>query len=390
MPHYSIISELYEPNERKIAQKIIDEFILDKIVPLLSEGKKPRNFVGIENNEIYKIKNEIANQPHFIEMDDALSKWRLPRMVLLEEVFGTNAQYVAKNFKAFNDLDRERKCFLPYTKHLLRVAFMVKAVGFDLNSNMPANFFGTLWALHDSDEELPFSVKDSNGEVYGLRRLPEYNRDYIPEIMIAAVLQVTNKSDLILNALDAKDYSLKTREGLEKGLTFIYKEGEYYFIKPDVEEMLTILANSKINSGRNSFYKDIKWEFYDKKFIRNLAMRAYADNNFSLLEGKGYDLFDNCVGRDSQDLDGRVKSIQKLGLLEAYGEENVRRGKLEGRDYRFFENKLVQFMNYAKYAAVDLGTDSIKEPLVHLDHLRSALICAGKLIDVHYTRENAL
>lgn len=389
MPSISVLTELYGRDNLQIVVEILLDFIDHKAFPYIDSGKKVRPLADITQSELYKKQKEAQSTFFYQNFEAHLNKWDLPEKEEIQDFFGEYTDIVLKNFKAFNDLKKTRSCDLPYTKHLLRNVVMAHVIGFDNNSGKPSNYYKTVWALHDSVEELVYSIRDEKGRMkYGLDKIPQFLDDFIPTEMQEDVLMVTNKSDLILKYLDSKNYSLRSKQEMMYGLNALLKSKKYDYLRSDVLKMKDILKKANIPSGRDAFFEDAKWEFYDKIFINDLGEQAYKTDHLALFEGKGIlDLFDNYVGRHARKLEDRRRSIQKMERWVRKSEKLLERARNEGRRYEFFERKVLEAMNHANYGAREMLINYLAQPMSNIDHLRSALVSIEQFKRILYVRD---
>ncbi|MFA6072762.1 MAG: hypothetical protein WC758_01470 [Candidatus Woesearchaeota archaeon] len=392
LPSQNYFEVLYGLEKIKFAQKKVDNFIEHEILPILSDGKSVRNLTDITKSEIFIKKNQMSARPLFREMDFELTNWRIPSAESFKELFGPYSEKVKLNFKTFNDLKKIRKCGLPYSKHLLRVAINADEIGFDNKSGKPEFYYRAIWGLHDSVEELPYSIKDSDKSlIYGLVNLKKFLLDFIPLEMHADIMMLTNKSDLIIKYLKAEGYPTSNESKLKTSLDSLKQEKGISYLFEDINKMSQVLSDGVYCTPGEDFFEAMKWACYEKIFINELGEEAYAKKHLALFEGKGIlDLFDNFTARQSTRLDERIRSILKIELWEKKAEEIVERAKINGESYPFFESKVVELMNQANYGALEMAINYISQPISTLDHLNAGLSSIKQMKGVLYTSKNAI
>jgi hypothetical protein len=395
-PNIAILRQLYgEGNLHHFVNKI-ENFMEENIQPYLNSGMDVRPLYNIEESELYIKKNQAHDMAFYkyavskLNPDEKIKKWGLLDKHQLDDFFLQYSDLAQKNLEMFQHLKKIRKCELPYVFHLIRCSTMAKAIGFDINSGKPDNYYTSLWFFHDSIEELLSSIHDSKGKIkYGLDSIPEFLNDFIPSEMHADIMMVSNKSDIILEHLYSHNYSMKSKHEMNMSLSSLLKRQKYSMVHETVAKMKDMLNSVEFDADPENFYKDAKWEFYKRLFIGDLAEQAYKKDHLALFEGKGVvDLFDNCVAVEAREPKDKRRSILKLKAWADKAEEIVLRAGTAGKKYPFFEGKILEGMNYANYAAWKLMVDFMAKDIIRSDHLDVTFISLNDLKPVLYTKKS--
>ncbi|MGV8162666.1 MAG: hypothetical protein ACP5N2_05035 [Candidatus Nanoarchaeia archaeon] len=391
MPQDEDLRVLYSPVEIMYVIPMLEDFILKEIKPVLDSGKKIRELGDVENTSIYLAKKGVSNSILFRDVDKIISNGKVPDQSLFAELCGNYDVKSIKSISAFTDLRIMRKCDLAYALHLFRSAFMALELGLDKESGLPCNYSAALWLKHDDVEELLYRILDYGQLKYGLKGLKRFMDDYIDEDMQEDILLVTNKSELILKQLKADNKKFSSKHELNSLLQSMSHERDYFFIRDDIEQMLTAINGFKDPADPKFFEENMKLFLYDKVFIHKLGEDAFTRKYWAHFEGKGLvDLFDNYTGILSGNLDEKRKTLIKMNFWFKKAEELITRVKQNNEIYDVYEKSLeksaVEMADNINNGASELIISYITRQLEPVGHLRSALKTIIPLKDVLYVK----
>ena len=394
MPSNALLLKLYHPSQIEQNKELINEYFEKLKENNINEEFKIVTPKSGTNTEISLAKQEISQTDYMQRIKKKLRNWELPSKEDLEILFRGYTNYAQRHISLFNKTKKERGCDLPYTLHLIRCSGMSEALKYDVGNE---KFYNTLWIMHDSIEDLLRVIEKPNKKRYQVNELYEFLDRNVPKEHHEDLIILSNIPDLILKYM-AKEGpknnpttkkiiynhiigrksdpiltpNVTNLKDLEKNLERLEKTATNPVIKDTITKMITTSKNYELENPE-TFFEDVKWNFYKDIFLKDLAESTKKSNKLLLYEGKGViDLFDNFIGRHARDLRDRRKSIKKMLEWHSYVDYILQSHK-PSEYTNTFKNRATQILEHAHLGTQDLFIQYVSQPTERQDHLNSAL-----------------
>jgi hypothetical protein len=409
IPEDALLLKLYDSTQIDNNKELINEYferVKKNIKKEEYEIITPQ--LGLDT-EISSAKQRISQTDYLQRIKKRLRKWESPTKEDLEILFKNYTEYAVKHLTLFNETRKERGCDLPYTLHLIRCTGMSEALKYDVGEN---KYYNALWVMHDSIEDLLHIIKKPNKKRYQVNDIYEFLDNNVPNEHQKDLIMLSNISDLILKYMSKEgpknnpttkklitnyitgkksnpkiDPNITNLEDLNRNLERLEKTATNPVIKDTITKMITTTKNYELDNPE-TFFEDVKWNFYKDIFLKDLAESTKTCNKLVLYEGKGViDLFDNFIGRHARDLRDRRKSIKKMMEWHSYV-DNILENHEPSEYTNTFKNRATQILQHANLGTQDLFIQYASQKTERQDHLNSALNTLFELKDSIYLPRN--